>query len=129
MKKLLTILCVGCILGTANYASACEGDVITDKFDSSKQYCRSEYGMPWWTAYQWCEAQGYVLASPESCNYISNNQPRTWQDGYCENLHPWNSKECWLNFINAEKKGLSFAAWSTLAYDSLTNMNYALCKM
>ena len=131
MKKFLTILCVGCVLGMANGVCACEGDVITDRYDSSKQYCRSKYIMNWWSAYQWCQSQGYVLAPPESCNYASGQNMNHWQNMGCSNINLSNDYTCWLNHINSDGKALHFFSWGSLSYSALTYAYgyLAICKM
>ena len=129
MKKLLTILCVGCILGLANGVCACEGDVITDRYDSSKQYCRGKYVMNWWSANQWCEAQGYVLAPPESCNYALGQNMNHWQNMGCSNINLSNDYIFWLNHVNANGQGLRAHSWGSLTYNALTTNYLPLCKM
>lgn len=40
--------------------------------------------MNWWSAHQWCQAQGYSFITPEkSCNHSTATQNFTWQDGSC----------------------------------------------
>lgn len=69
------------------------GEVIFGKLGG--EYCvYTKRGMNWWSAHQWCQAQGLHLASPEeACNY----DEYSWAGGSCKNLHLNILKSVWTN--------------------------------
>ena len=105
MKKSILFLCG--ILFCINTANACNGgQVITGKFNNHS-FCVSDKVMNWWSAHQWCRAQGYVLSTPDrACNYTLSGIDYTWQDKQCTNI---SATIFWLDYVNEEKKALYFS--------------------
>ena len=84
MKKLLfcILFCIACSTFSVQ-AGTCEGgEEITGK--NGHVYCMSDEKMNWWSAFQWCSAQGRHLATPdEACNYGKIH----WGGGKCGNIN------------------------------------------
>ena len=81
MKNLImAIVMIGTVFG-AN-AACVGGEEITGK--DGHVFCLSEENMNWWSAFQWCSAQGRHLATPdEACNYGKIH----WGGGKCGNIN------------------------------------------
>ena len=126
MKK--SILCLCGLLFCINTANACEGgQVITGQYNNHS-FCVSDKAMNWWSAHQWCRAQGYVLSTPDrACNYTISGRDYTWQDKQCINI---SARIFWLDYVNEEKKALAFVHGGC----NYRDLNYyyevkALCDM
>lgn len=75
------------VMVSAFPAVACQsGQILTGR--NGTHFCLSEMKMNWWSAHQWCQAQGYVLAhlNRACAPYTENSQTYVWQDGSCRNL-------------------------------------------
>ena len=59
MKKIFLICLIGNLLTLPVYA-ACDGGTIVT---STATYCRSNVDMNWWSAYNWCKANGRTRAT------------------------------------------------------------------
>lgn len=78
---------------------ACQsGQILTGR--NGAHFCLSEMKMNWWSAHQWCQAQGYVLAhlNRVCAPYTENSQTYVWQDGSCRNLDGYDyGTRIWMN--------------------------------
>lgn len=70
----MSSVCIACVDGHTHFAK------------NSDQYCISNKRMNWWSAFQWCKAQGYRLATLDDC-YAEGNVAGTNPVGTgCPNL-------------------------------------------
>ena len=101
MKKTLLILSLILCLATSakaddtstrplSDAEWCPKGVVEKGAHPTKRYCRSTFGMNWYTALSWCQAQGMHLATmSEVCDKSENPEDRwdiTWVDKKCPNF-------------------------------------------
>ena len=93
-------------------------------------YCVSEDPMNWWSAFQWCKAQGRYLASlDEICDY----QEETWRTSgiYCPNKNSIDphGRAVWTSL--GHEKGTAYAlhiGGGTIMSDrSITDTFLAIC--
>ena len=132
MKKLLfcILFCIACSTFSVQ-AGTCEGGKeITGK--NGHVYCMSDELMNWWSAFQWCEAQGRHFATPdEACNYGKIH----WGGGSCGNIkgiqHETGKHMAWLamakdsNFAYGFNLGNGDIGWSWLQRSGIQAV--ALC--
>ena len=89
-----------CSLSLNVYASnnCVAGKIITGK--NGHEYCISNETMNWWSAFQWCAAQGRHLVTPtEACDYGN----KVWGGGTCVNLEQ-ESEAAWTSLSNSNKE-------------------------
>ena len=116
MKKSAIILALALISATP--ALSCTNGY---EFHGSHSgtYCISDIEMNWWSAFAWCQAQGYRLATfEEACPdatslvvdngnvYVSNNVGTEASNKRVDNRYPWLAR-AWLT-----DKALYFGGWS-----------------
>ena len=58
MKKKLFLICVITLLSATSVYAGCEGGT-----EINGGYCRSNKPMNWWSAYNWCKANGRTMPS------------------------------------------------------------------
>ena len=120
MKKTLLILSL--ILCFATSAKAddtatsslsddewCPNGVVEKGAHPTKRYCRSTFGMNWYTALSWCQVQGMHLATlSEVCDKGENSEDR-WDGSTSETKCP--------NFANGESS-FNYYSWTGTANGS-----------
>ena len=126
MKNLImAIVMIGTVFG-AN-AACVGGEEITGK--DGHVFCLSEESMNWWSAFQWCSAQGRHLATPdEACNYGKIH----WGGGTCGNLHVGRvSMHTWLALARSSRTAYGVNLSDSLIQSDWLNRDsmhaYALC--
>ena len=94
MKRWLIICLCVMFMAQGVLAGACVGG--TEYVGKNgHSYCISSRGMNWWSAYQWCEAQGRRFATPsEACDYNGE----VWSGGRCWNLQGVSLSGAWIWF-------------------------------
>ena len=124
MKKLLLILslilcCVSPVMADNTATSSlsddewCPNGVVERGAHPTKRYCRSKFGMNWYTALSWCQVQGMQLATmSEVCDKSENPEDR-WDASTGDNKCP--------NFANGES---SFNSWLWTATPSSSTGAY-----
>jgi hypothetical protein len=139
MKFLFSLVIILCALPSF----ACNGGKLMTGYNGVT-FCASNMRMNWWSAYQWCESQGYTLAHPDrACIYTQNGVTNHWQDtlknggGGCQNFGSyWKDfyselGGTWLNFPQ-DNKMLAITYGGAVAYlrgSEQTNNFRALCDM
>lgn len=131
MKKWL-IICFGVVfVAQSVFAGTCIGGK-EYVGRNGHSYCISNRGMNWWSAYQWCEAQGRRFATPsEACDYNGE----AWGSGYCSNLvvgSELSSQWGWLNLGLSASRSLIIlfgnkALFSTTTQNDKNQANLAIC--
>lgn len=126
MKYFLIIISITfCVFYSA---TACDSNwTITGK--NGYKFCISKYDykMNWWSAYQWCQAQGYKLATPEqACNTDTGNN---WEPGQSCQFGWAGIGEPWLNHYKDGKALHIVQGGVTTAYYTPTGSAHAICVM
>lgn len=103
MKLNTLVISLILVVSTPSMASTCIGG-LTFQGKNGHEYCLGPAGLNWWSAHQWCNAQGRRLATPnEACDHNTyiwgGNAPQ------CPNLSGidaspnMNYEQVWLNLI------------------------------
>lgn len=135
MKRIIIVLFVIIFFGYSS--QACEGKILIGK-DTSRKYCISNATTNWWSAYQWCQTQGYMMPTPEqACDYIdSSGFYRTYKDQACPQLDgsfPNDGTRAWVYRVNADYTAsyTHFVSWQKMGKTAMSSNNFAraLCLM
>ena len=129
MKKLFFIVMLCVLISGPVYAATCIGGTIISGRDQNRSFCLSDKKMNWWSAHQWCQSNGRVLAHPD---YLCNYDGYGWYMGVygCGNLHLnklWPS-DMWTALSLGEGKGLLHMYNRILQSSPLTYLAAAVCE-
>ena len=131
MKRCLILVLMFCVVSVGAGAATCIGG---NEYEGKNghTYCISNRGMNWWSAFQWCKAQGRHFATPsEVCDYDGD----VWGSGSCSNLlvgreiaDQWG----WLNLGLDASRSLVIlfgnkSLYSTATPNNKTMQNRAIC--
>ena len=110
MKKVSTLFVAALLLCSAPVFAECEGGVEFNGRKAGTKYCVSNITMNWWSAFAWCQAQGYRLASfEEACTDATSLIVDTASSWNCGNISTSNSvADAWLSRAWNTDKALHF---------------------
>ena len=89
MKKYTVSILLALLMGFSSPTWACtNGYEFTGYYNNQTTYCVSTVTMNWWSAFAWCQAQGYHLATfEETCpSATSLSVGDGWNSGYCGDI-------------------------------------------
>ena len=93
--KIFKILTLAFLLTGASAWASCENG--TSLTLSDKNFCISTFRMNWWSAFNWCEAQGGHFASfQEICNMATPTSSSTYAYG-CKTIGDSNIVNAWMS--------------------------------
>ncbi len=121
MKKILLATIVAAFMATSAHA-ACEGGTLSD----DGQFCISDITLNWWSASNWCKANGRHLATMyEVCPDWDGNTG----GGKCPVIASSISKTAWTATASGRDNAFYVNPSNGLVtYSSRSNPNRALCE-
>ena len=131
MKKSLFLACLIGILSTASaysYTGDCIGGTIITT-TAGKTFCRSDIDMNWWSAQNWCKANGSNLATMyEMCpNWDGNTGYET-----CPELeNKTDGGDAWSATVHDNNYAFAVnlkSAYVASNYRDRTNATHAFCR-
>lgn len=130
MRLWTVALCTG-LLASTSVGAACTGG--TSFTYGGITYCISNVSMNWWSAFNWCQANGQVLAHiAKACPGI-----QAWPGTACSastaaNASSWNNVFEWTSMGHGENQAIAVSKYrytgtaNTTAYNRNTQLR-ALC--
>ena len=102
MRKKILLTCLVCLLSATSAYSACNGGTI---ITSTATYCKSNVTMNWWSAQNWCHANGRPLATMyDICPSWNGNSGGSYGFNVCPEMSGGPTGYVWSSTAKSEKE-------------------------